>query len=201
MKQHLKIWEFSLLIALCVTFCAGLFARAEQNRLAGELIRLHVIADSDGPDDQAAKLDVRDAVLALLTPRLRGVQDAGEAERIISAALPALCRTAEKSLLKNGKFYGARAEICLERYPTKSYEGFALPSGSYVSLKIILGGGAGQNWWCVVFPPLCMTAAEDEEVFSGLSGDSAGLIRRTDMEYRIRFRIIELYEQLRRFLS
>ncbi|MDR1130912.1 MAG: stage II sporulation protein R [Oscillospiraceae bacterium] len=201
MKQQLKIWELSLLIALCATLCTGLFARAEQNRLAGELIRLHVVADSDSPSDQSAKLAVRDAVLAALTPRLEGVSDTGEAERVIGDALPELCRTARESLLKNGKFYGARAEICLEDYPTRSYGNFALPPGSYVSLKIILGDGNGQNWWCVVFPPLCMTAAEEADVFSGLSEDSAGLIRLAGTEYRVKFRLIELYERLRQVLS
>lgn len=201
MKQHLRIWEISLLAALCVTFCTGLFAKAEQNRLSDQLIRLHVIANSDSQSDQAVKLEVRDGVLALLTPELEDVSSVEEAESIISSVLPALCREARLNLLRNGKFYSARAELCIEQYPTRAYDGFALPSGDYVSLKIILGEGEGRNWWCVVFPPLCMTSAEDTDAFSGLSKDSAKLIKYEGGDYKLRFRIIELYEQLKRALS
>lgn len=203
MKQrvNLKIWELALLAALCVTLCAGLYARAEQNRLSGELIRLHVIANSDGAGDQAAKLAVRDAVLAALTPLLADVEDVGGAERVIRDALPQLEHAAELSLRRSGRYYPARALLCVETYPTRDYEGFALPAGDYVSLRVILGEGKGKNWWCVVFPPLCMTAAEDEAAFSSLSEESARLIRYEGNEYRVKFRLIELYERLRGTLS
>ncbi|MEA4894057.1 MAG: stage II sporulation protein R [Oscillospiraceae bacterium] len=195
--KHIKVWEISLLVALCITFCTGLFAKAEQNRLSSELIRLHVIANSDSTDDQSAKLKVRDSVLEVLTPMLEGAGSTGEAESIIESALPELCAESEESLRNSGKYYSARAEICREVYPTRSYEGFALPAGDYVSLKIILGEGQGHNWWCVVFPPLCMTAVEDEDAFSGLSDETEKLISCDESEYRVKFRIIELYEQLR----
>ncbi len=201
MRKHLKIWEISLLFALCISFCTGLFAKAEQQRLSGELIRLHVIANSDSQSDQDAKLKVRDSVLEVLTPALEGVTSISEAETVINSELVALCCSAKSSLLQSGKFYSARAELCREDYPTRNYDGFALPAGSYLSLKIILGEGRGHNWWCVVFPPLCMTSAEDEDAFSGLSEESAQLIRSDSGEYRLKFRVIELYERLRRAIS
>lgn len=201
MKQHLKIWELSLLFALCVTLCTGLFAKAEQQQLANELIRLHVIANSDSESDQSAKLNVRDSALKVLTPLLEGVSSVDEAEKVINNALPLLCSEAKKSLLLDGKFYSARAELCLEQYPTRKYDGFALPSGDYISLKIILGKGEGHNWWCVVFPPLCMTSVENEDAFSSLTDESAKLITYDGSEYKLKFRIIELYQQLRQSLS
>ena len=201
MKQHLRIWEIALLAALCVTFCTGLFAQAEQNKLSDQLIRLHVIANSDRESDQVAKLDVRDHVLALLNPKLEGVDSVEAAESVIRKTLPGLCKAASLSLLSNGMFYTVKAELCIEQYPSRTYDGFALPSGDYVSLKIILGEGEGRNWWCVVFPPLCMTSAEDTDAFSGLTEDSVKLIKYEGGEYRLRFRIIELYEQLKRALS
>lgn len=201
MEQHLKIWELSLLLALCVTLCTGLFAKAEQEQLASELIRLHVIANSDSESDQRAKLNVRDSVLEVLTPLLEDVSSVDEAEKVINDALPQLCSEAKKSLLLDGRFYSARAELCLEEYPTRTYYGFALPSGNYISLKIILGKGDGHNWWCVVFPPLCMTSVEDEDAFSALSDESAKLITYEGSEYKLKFRIIELYQQLRQSLS
>ena len=198
MKKHLKIWEISLLFALCVTLFTGLFAKAEQQKLSGELIRLHVIANSDSQSDQDAKLAVRDCVLELLTPALEGVTDISEAETIINSELPRLCSSAERSLLGDGKFYCVRAELCREDYPTREYDGFALPAGSYLSLKIILGKGQGHNWWCVVFPPLCMTSVEDEDAFSGLTSESAKLITSDSGEYKLKFRVIELYELFRK---
>lgn len=200
MKQNLKIWEISLLIALCVTLCMGLYAKAEQSRLSGELIRLHVIANSDSESDQSAKLNVRDSVLGVLTPMLEGVSSVEEAEKIIQSMTPQLCKAARTSLLRDGKYYSVRAELCTETYPTRSYDGFALPAGDYVSLKIILGEGKGHNWWCVVFPPLCMASVEDEDAFSGLSAESEKLIRYEGNEYRVKFRIIELYEELEQAL-
>ena len=197
MKQHLKIWEISLLVALCVTFCTGLFAKAEQTRLSSELIRLHVIANSDSESDQAVKLKVRNSVLEVLTPLLDGVTNVSEAENIIKNELPQLSRVAETNLWRNGKYYSAKAEICWENYPTRHYDGFSLPAGDYISLKVILGEGKGHNWWCVVFPPLCMTSVEDEETFSGLSKETEKLITVDGNEYRVKFRIIELYEDLK----
>lgn len=201
MKQHMKIWEVSLLFSLCVTLCTGLFAKAEQQRLSGELIRLHVIANSDSGSDQSAKLNVRDSTLKILTPLLDGISSVEEAESVINEAMPQLCLSAKQSLLHDGKFYSVKAQLCVEQYPTRKYDGFALPAGDYVSLQIILGEGIGRNWWCVVFPPLCMTSVEDENAFSGLTKESAKLISYDDGEYKVKFRIIELYEQLRRALS
>ena len=201
MKQHLKIWEISLLFALCVTLFTGLFARAEQKQLSNELIRLHVIANSDTASDQAAKLNVRDSILSVLTPMLEGVSDTEEAKEVISVALPLLCGQARNSLGSDGKYYSVKALLCVETYPTREYTGFALPPGDYVSLKLILGEGRGHNWWCVVFPPLCMTSVENEDVFSELSEDSAKLISSSGSEYRLKFRIIELYEELRQALK
>lgn len=201
MTNHLKLWELSLLFALCVTFCTGLFAKAEQEQLATELIRLHVIANSDSESDQSAKLNVRDSALKVLTPLLEDVSSVDEAEKVINKALPLLCREARKSLLQDGKFYLAKAELCLEQYPTREYDGFALPSGDYISLKIILGKGEGHNWWCVVFPPLCMTSVENEDAFSALTDESAKLITYENSEYKLKFRIIELYQQFRQSLT
>ncbi len=201
MKQHMKIWEMSLLLALCVTLCTGLFAKAEQQRLAGELIRLHVIANSDSESDQSAKLNVRDNTLKILTPLLDGISNVEEAEKVISKAIPQLCLGARQSLLHDGKYYPVRAQLCVEQYPTRKYDGFALPAGDYVSLQIILGEGIGRNWWCVVFPPLCMTSVEDDDAISGLSEESAKLITDYSDEYRVKFRIVELYDKLRQALK
>ena len=201
MNRRLKIWELSLLFALCLSFCMGLYAGAQQDRLSGELIRLHVIANSDSPADQSVKLAVRDRVLELLTPMLERVENVSEARQVVEAALPLLSCEARQTLLDRGRFYSSEARLCEEAYPTRTYSGFALPAGDYVSLQLVLGEGQGKNWWCVVFPPLCMTSVEDDEAFSRLTEESAGLIRDDTTQYRLRFRVIELYGEIKRALS
>lgn len=190
-----------MLFALCFSFCAGLYARAQQDGLSGELIRLHVIANSDSPADQSVKLAVRDRVLEVLSPMLEGIEDVSGAKQVLEAALPLLSREASRTLLDRGRLYPAEARLCLETYPTRVYSGFALPAGDYVSLQVVLGEGQGKNWWCVVFPPLCMTSVEDDEAFSRLTDESAGLIRDETSQYRLRFRVIELYGEIKRAFS
>jgi stage II sporulation protein R len=200
MNRQLKIWELSLLLALCFSLCTGLYARAQQNKLSDELIRLHVIANSDSHADQQIKLAVRDRMLELLPPLLKNVSDVSEARAIVENALPLLSYEARRTLLQYDRFYAARARLCDEAYPSRAYAGFALPAGNYISLQLVLGEGRGQNWWCVVFPPLCVGSVS-EEAFSGLTEESAALIRSDDVKYLLKFRIIELYEEIRRFLS
>ena len=129
MNRRLKIWELSLLFALCFSFCAGLYAKAQQDRLSDELIRLHVIANSDSPADQSVKLAVRDRILEVLTPMLEGVEDVSGANQAVEAALPLLTREARQTLLDKGQFYAAEARLCRESYPTRLYSGFSLPAG------------------------------------------------------------------------
>ncbi len=201
MKQHFKIWEISLLFAICMTLCVGLWAGAQQRQLAGELVRLHVIAQSDSEDDQHLKLKVRDAVLASLGPSLEKADNLEDAKRIINEQLQTLCDIADYTAVSEGKNYTASASLCNENYPTREYDGFALPAGDYLSLKIILGEGRGRNWWCVVFPPLCMTAASDEDAMEVLSEDSRELISKQDDEYRLKFHIVEIFERFRSSLA
>lgn len=201
MNQHLKIWEISLLAALCFTLCTGMYARATQAKLSSELVRLHIIANSDSNPDQAAKLKVRDCVLQVLTPKLQNVNSIDEAQKVINSSLPELQQTAEQSLHSSGMNYPAAAFLRFENYPTRVYDGFSLPAGNYLSLQITLGNGDGHNWWCVVFPPLCMASAEDESAFSGLSDDDTGLIKESDSGYKLKFRIVEIYGEIRQYLT
>lgn len=200
MKQ-VQIIEISLLFALCAALCTGLWAQKQQRRLSSELVRLHVVANSDSDDDQAAKLQARDAILAVLAPKLSGLRDPAEAEAVIQKELPAIQLAAQQSLRKSGKFYPASAKLRWERFPQRDYSGFSLPAGDYVSLRVTLGEARGHNWWCVVFPPLCTAAAEDEDAFSELPPEDAALIRCEGGEPCVRFRVVELCGRLRQALE
>lgn len=199
--NSLKIWEIALLISLCLALCAGLTAHADQEELASQIVRLHVIAESDSPEDQALKLKVRDRVLEIMAPALKDAEDIDEVKSIISENLPRLQRAAESTLNAEGHKASAKATLSVENYPLRVYDEFSLPPGDYLSLRIILGEGKGENWWCVIFPPLCSSAVEYDAAFSELSDKASKLIVTEEKEYILKFRIIELYERIRTALK
>ena len=190
-KSRMKIWEISLLLALCFSLCLGTWAQAKQSSLSSSLVRLHVIAVSDDEYEQSLKLRVRDGVLSYISPKLRDVKSAQQAQEIIKNELEGIKAAAESSA------EGRSVEVTLsqEYYPTRNYEKFSLPAGKYQSLRVILGEGEGHNWWCVVFPPLCISAAEQEQAVESMSEDMRGIVTEED-GYEYKFRILELWGEL-----
>ena len=188
--KKFKVWELSLLIALCVSLCTGTWAQAKQSAISENLVRLHVLAVSDDEEEQSIKLNVRDAVLEYISPRLDGAESSDDAKRIISENLGGIKRAAECAS------QGRKVTVTLseEYYPTREYESFSLPAGRYESLRVILGNGEGHNWWCVVFPPLCVSAAEQQEALDAMSDDTRGIVTEAD-GYQLKFRIVELWNE------
>lgn len=119
------------------------------------LIRLHVIANSDSATDQATKLAVRDAVNAYLAPSLSGVTSVAAASDIVRAKLGEVEQVADAALAAAGITYTATAEYGRYAFPTRTYADLVVPAGDYDAVRVVLGDGAGRNWWCVIFPPLC----------------------------------------------
>ncbi len=170
-----------LLSALCL--CIGTFGwliaapQQETANAAEQPFRLHIIANSDSAQDQAVKLMVRDAVVEYLTPLLADVQERAEAEQIITENLPQLEALATAITTDYG--YAAAGEIGTFDFPAKRYGQTVLPAGEYQALRLVLGAGAGHNWWCVLFPPLCfvdecanLSVSEDvKETGTLLQGD------------------------------
>lgn len=197
MKEYkLKTWELAALCALCVSLCVGTWAQGRQRDISSSLVRLHVIAASDETAEQELKLRVRDNVLEYLTPVLDKVESPEEAQRIINGELTSIKAAAEACA------GGRSVSVTLgqEYYPTREYEGFTLPAGQYQSLRVILGEGKGHNWWCVVFPPLCVSAAEQNKALDAMSEPERGLITEAD-GYELRFRIVELWGELMELLN
>ena len=190
-NKLLKTWELSALIALCVTLCLALWAQGRQEAAASRLLRLRVVAASDAPEEQAVKLRVRDAVLNYLAPRLEGADSAGAAEAILAGELAGIRAAAEEAA--QGR--AVRVTLGEERYPTREYLGFRLPAGRYRSLRVVLGEGKGRNWWCVVFPPVCLAAVQREAVRPVMNPEDYALITREE-GWQIRFRIVELWGEL-----
>lgn len=189
--ESLKIWEISLLIALSVTLCLGTWAQGRQSAISSKLVRLHVVAASDEEAEQALKLRVRDAVLEYLSPRLMGASDSGQARAILRQELAGIRLAAESAA------EGRPVTVALSResYPTKSYEGFTLPAGKYESLRITLGEGKGHNWWCIVFPPVCLSASQSDMVERQLGEEDFRLVSEGE-GYELRFRVLELWGEL-----
>lgn len=201
--MKLKKWELALILALVITFLCGAALTKEQTALSDKLIRLHVIANSDTEEDQALKLQVRDKVLVTVGGVLDGVTDRGEAVGLIQKELDQIVAAAEDEIRARGYEYTVTADIGLETYPTRDYKTFSLPAGEYVSLRVVIGEGAGRNWWCVVFPPLCLSAATelDKEALSTLTDEEVALITSDSPEYVVKFKAIELFEKLKNWMG
>ena len=203
-KSHFRYWELALLLALAVTILWGAASLGQQEELGRKVIRLHVIANSDSPEDQALKLRVRDRVLARAQEILEQSADMKQAEQALTAALPELTREARETLAAEGCAQPVQAQLEPAEFPTKDYDGFSLPAGKYLALRVIIGQGAGQNWWCVVFPSLCTAAAcqwQDAGRAAGLEEDDLSLMAEEDAGYELRFRSVELWEMLRQWLG
>ncbi len=130
-----------------------------------QLIRIHIRADSNSDADQAVKLKVRDAVRVYLEKELGGVQGFETAYKIMSQKLTAVRSLANAVLEREGFNYGAKARLNNEYFPARSYENIIVESGFYDALIIELGSGQGDNWWCVIYPPLCYLEAENSGGF------------------------------------
>lgn len=189
--KSLKLWEAALLIALSLTTLAALWAQGRQSSISGKLVRFHVIAVSDDEYEQQLKLRVRDAVLEYISPKLEEAESSSQAREILAAELDNIRETAQA--VSEGR--GVTVTLTRENYPTKSYEGFTLPAGEYESLRVILGEGQGHNWWCIVFPPVCLSAAQADTVEEQLGEEDFRLISE-DGGYELRFRALELWGEL-----
>lgn len=198
-RKTLRMVELALLLGAAVFLLSGIWALNTQRDLADRVVRLHVLANSDTEEDQALKLLVRDAVLERTTEILEQSEDRESAEALLRESLPELEVLAEETVRANGYDYAVTAELEDTSFPTKEYDGFALPAGEYLALRILIGEGAGQNWWCVVFPPLCLSATTEDFTDSaqtaGMTEEEVALITQESEGYVVRFKIIELVEQ------
>lgn len=203
-KRKIRFLEISLVAGLAVALLWGACALRRQQTLSDRVVRLHILANSDSEEDQALKLQVRDVVLARASELLEQTHDRTEAETVLRSALPELQTLASEKIAEEGYSYGVTAELAETEFPTREYGDFSLPAGEYLALRVVIGSGAGHNWWCVVFPPLCTQATTDTAqtaMEAGLSQDDVNLITEDDGGYVLKFKSIELWEQLRQRFS
>ncbi len=199
-----KKWELALLLGLCAAMLWGAWSMQRQDALARKMIRLHVIANSDSAEDQALKLEVRDRVLDFTTTVLQRSADMEDAQLRLREELTRIESIAQQEISAQGYDYQVTAQLASTEFPLKEYDGFSLPAGEYMALRLVIGEGEGQNWWCVVYPPLCTAAATDmprTAIQAGLTDDDINLITEEDTGYVLKFRSVELWEQLRQWLG
>ena len=185
----------ALLPAICIllcTLCIIFVPTDAEAAIYEETLRLHILAPSDSVEDQSLKLKIRDRILNKYGHVLNLASDLEEAEGEIRSAVKSIEEDCNEWIAELGYTYTARAEITEEWYGTREYSHFTLPSGSYSSLKITIGEGKGQNWWCVMYPPMCLEASVNAE--GAYTKEEKNLI--SGDKYRIKFKLLEATSEL-----
>ena len=200
MKKLLKF--VCILLALYVVFWCGMLY-ADRKALNENLIRLHVVANSDSEEDQTLKLKVRDAVVDRLQETMQNLPDVEDAKAYLEEHLPELEAFVNQLIRELGFADTAKVSLNREAFDIREYDTFSLPSGQYESLRITIGEGEGKNWWCVVFPTLCLPAtSEDFEDTAVGAGFSKGLTESLQSDsFHIRFFLLDCLGQIENFFQ
>ena len=187
----------ALVIALVILMALSYLPIHGESEIYDTVLRLHVLANSDSEEDQALKLKVRDAVLEAYGDALAGYPTREAAAEALSYLLPEMEALAKKTLEGLGDGSPVAVTLTEEPYPRRDYGTFALPAGEYLSLRILIGEAAGENWWCVLYPPLCLGTATDTPV--GMEDATYGLLTENGGgSYTVKFRLLET---LRRYFG
>ena len=195
-------WRQALALFLLFLVFTALWAQAQQVSLSEKVLRLHVLANSDSAADQAVKLKVRDRVLETARPLLAEAKNAAEAEAVLSQNLSVLTEVARQEITAQGSSDAVAITLEDAWFPTRTYGAAALPAGTYRALRVIIGSGEGHNWWCVVFPSLCLPAVSETSLqTAGLSDEDIALVTEESPRYVFRFKTIEWLEELKHSLS
>ena len=193
MKRHMKRIGWVALTVACI-WLWGIVT--DSGDLRENLLRLHVVGASNSDEDQAVKLQVRDAVLGSLEEGLRDMTDPQDAWDYVARMLPQVETAANRVLAAAGFSETVQVSLTEETFPTREYDTFSLPAGVYKALRIVIGEGEGKNWWCVVFPQLCGADGEFVETAS-TAGLDPELAKSLEGEYELRFWVLEKLGELK----
>lgn len=180
-------------MTLAVTMMLSVLPTEAEGKIYEDTLRLHILANSDSGEDQALKLQIRDRLLSEYGSLLKEGKSISEAKTVTEELLPQIESDVTRWISELGYDYSARAFLGEEWYDTREYEDFTLPAGYYASLRIIIGNGNGKNWWCVMYPPLCLDMATEsapsDDGIIDYSKEEVSLIK--NGKYRIKFKILE----------
>lgn len=194
----MKRWEISILIGLILSITTNSITSfaAQCSEVRQSTIRLHILANSDSEADQALKLLVRDAVLTQTADVFGGAQEKEQTIALAQSNIGRITTVAEKTLRENGCNDSVTVQVVNMFFETRQYGNVVMPAGQYDAVRILIGAGAGHNWWCVMFPPMCLPAAQGKPN-PALTQEQNDMLIPAQPEYQIKFAVVEVYEKLR----
>ena len=190
--------EFSILVSLIlsVILCSFSAFASECENLNENVLRLHVIANDDSESEQNLKLKVRDAILQYGADIFGKASDKESAVKLSLENLENIKAVCEEVLRENGSSHSVDVEITRMFFNTRRYENFTLPCGEYDALRVTIGEGKGKNWWCVMFPPMCISACVDREELTAVLGENGETFIEKSPKYTVRFKLLEWAKSL-----
>ena len=192
-KRWIKAVSGALVICLTLSVCQ-LHGTCESVR--EDVVRLHILANSDSAEDQALKLKVRDAILEASADWQEVAATPEEALALAKARLPHIQAVAQEVMAAEGYTYPVRAEVCRMYFTTRQYDTVTLPAGQYDAVRISIGEAEGQNWWCVMYPPLCVGAATNRKKATALWSDNQKKLVQGDSRYAVKFKVVEWAQKI-----
>lgn len=188
---------FGLICAIALSFA---HFETQCDELRDGVLRLHIIANSDTKEDQELKLAVRDEILKNSTDIFKNCNTVEDAILTADSKIDDINEIANNVLKQNGFDYDARVSVGDKYFDTREYDDFTLPAGTYKSLVVDLGDAKGKNWWCVVFPCVCVPSASDSKLSDSVSAESANTAENAP-KYKIKFKSMEIYEKIKKLFS
>ena len=187
-------------IVTAIIFSICSFAKTSEE-IRSDVLRLHVIANSDSSVDQNLKLRLRDYILEEGEDIFDGSVNVENAVKKIEPKLAELEKSAETFVKNAGFDYDVKITLSNEYFTTRTYESVTLPAGKYLALRVVIGSGEGHNWWCVMFPPMCVPAADKKDEIENVFTDKEIKLVESKPKYEPRFKVVEIYEQIRETIS
>ena len=187
-----------MVVAILFSICS--FAKTSEE-IRSDVLRLHVIANSDTSVDQNLKLRLRDYILQEGKDIFNGSVNVENAVEKIEPVLPELEKSAKAFVNQAGFDYDVKISLSNEYFTTRTYETVTLPAGKYLALRVVIGSGEGHNWWCVMFPPMCVPAADKKDEIENVFSEKEIKLVESKPKYEPRFKVVEIYEQLKEIIS
>ena len=193
--------ELALISGLIISIIFNVFSFAFScKKIKEDVLRLHIIANSNSTFDQRLKIKVRDEILKSGYDVFCGNETLEQAKNKIALNLDNIRKIAMNTLVENGCNYPVKVEFEKTYFETRYYKKFTLPAGVYEALRVVIGAGEGHNWWCVMFPPMCLSASDDIDNINSLSEEEKQLIL-SNPDYEVRFKFIEIYEKAKKYIK
>ncbi|EJE7234629.1 stage II sporulation protein R [Clostridium botulinum] len=209
--KRILVFMLSIIVIFFIGFnCLNLIygsTSSEQKNISNKIIRFHVLANSDSIEDQSLKLKVKDEIIKHMMPKLDKSNSIDESRKILKENDKEIKKIAENIINKNGYKYSVNTYLGQEQFPIKTYGNITLPQGQYEAYKIVIGNGQGQNWWCVMFPPLCFvdvtkgevsTKETEQKMKKVLKEEELKSINNSKNSYEIKFKVVEEINKLKK---